>query len=384
MGSKNYIGIVAPTPGSKEGESGHTATKMMVEVMKRYHDGIYIFTRDTFKSDFPERNIFIHKFHKPYPNSSFLKRMLGMVIYQSRIAKSVINHHDKLRGVIFGGWGMVIPLLACKIFKIKSIQRIGGHPIKVVQSRSEKLFLINKIRLYLAKIAMNLGFSLSSYIVIISPVMRDFIGLNKYADKVRIWNHYYFKREEFNYSIEFSKRDNIIGFVGIINSEKGVSELIDAFPRVLKYCPDSKLLIIGDGPYLSHMKEKVRVLELDDKVEFTGFIPREKMKTQMNRMKLFVLPTKHEGLPKVILEAMACGTPVLTTSVGDIPDTIKDGENGYLLSNSEPDNITDKIINVLSDNNLSETSYKSREYIKEHYSFEAALNRYEKNILEIL
>jgi len=98
-------------------------------------------------------------------------------------------------------------------------------------------------------------------------------------------------------------------------------------------------------------------------------------------MKLLVLPSYTEGLPKAVLEAMACGTPVLATTVGAIPDIIKDGETGFLLKNNSPDHIADRIIEILGDHtNLGYVQRKARALVVEKYTYDKAVKRY-NNIL---
>jgi len=96
-----------------------------------------------------------------------------------------------------------------------------------------------------------------------------------------------------------------------------------------------------------------------------------------NRWKLLLNPTTHEGLPNTVLESMACGTPVLTSSVGGIPDIISDNENGWFLPDETIDTMCDKLERVLSENHMTQISEKSSAFVTEHYTYQNALNRFE-------
>jgi len=104
------------------------------------------------------------------------------------------------------------------------------------------------------------------------------------------------------------------------------------------------------------VKHELRISGLKDKVMFTGWVPHEELPKYLNDIKLYVLPSYSEGLPKATLEAMACGTPVLVTPVGGIPDVIKDGKTGFITEDNSSECIARNIIRALSHPNLDQSA----------------------------
>lgn len=124
-------------------------------------------------------------------------------------------------------------------------------------------------------------------------------------------------------------------FVGRLTEQKGVTYIIDAVNEILKKRNDLKgslvCSIIGDGPLRGVLEEKVKGLGLGDSIIFHGWVPREKLPTFYQNADVFVLPSSDEGMPNVVLEAMASGLPIITTFVPGSEELVVGGENGMLV-----------------------------------------------------
>ncbi|PKN65126.1 MAG: hypothetical protein CVU57_12000 [Deltaproteobacteria bacterium HGW-Deltaproteobacteria-15] len=124
-------------------------------------------------------------------------------------------------------------------------------------------------------------------------------------------------------------------FVGRLAPEKGLFFLLDGFSGLLEKQPGLELHLVGDGPLKEELEERARSPELLGKVFFHGFVPHgENLFDYFDQCQVFVMSSYTEGLPRVIVEAMARGVPVVATRVGGIPHLIRNGENGLLY---EPD-----------------------------------------------
>ena len=116
---------------------------------------------------------------------------------------------------------------------------------------------------------------------------------------------------------------------GRLTAAKDHATLIRAFAQLRSWEP-ARLVILGEGPERSNLRHLARELEVSDHVNMPGFVSNPF--SYMARADVFVLPSRHEGFPNVLVQAMSCGTPVISTQCRSGPDEIlKDGELGYLV-----------------------------------------------------
>ena len=120
-------------------------------------------------------------------------------------------------------------------------------------------------------------------------------------------------------------------FVGRLVPVKGVSVLIDAFSRIADAYPDATLTIVGDGAERRKLEDMSNQLGLEERVFFTGALNQHQVAVRMSEADLFVLPSFAEGLPVVLMEAMASGLPVIATNVAGTPELVENGVTGQLV-----------------------------------------------------
>ena len=165
-----------------------------------------------------------------------------------------------------------------------------------------------------------------------------------------------------------TRKRHSICFVGRLHSVKNLLALLEAL-KGLSYTID----IIGSG----EQEEELRRFATDNKVEanFPGNIPNHELPELLNEHELFVLPSLWEGMPKTLLEAMACGLPVVGTDVPGIKEVIKDGENG-ILCDTDSGSIRQAIIRVMEDEGLRQTlARNARKTIEEGFSLSKLIDR---------
>jgi glycosyltransferase involved in cell wall biosynthesis len=153
----------------------------------------------------------------------------------------------------------------------------------------------------------------------------------------------------------------------ILDPRKNVSMLLDAFARVRAAMPDINLAIIGDPPREIDVS-KCEQLGLTQAVQFLPARSQTSLIPYYQSAELFVLPSTQEGLSISMLEAMACGLPVISTRCGGPEGVIQDGLTGRLTTNDDADSYADAILSVLSDPillkemRLAANSYAQRTY----------------------
>lgn len=172
--------------------------------------------------------------------------------------------------------------------------------------------------------------------------------------------------------------ENIILNACRINPVKGIEDSIKVMPYLKEKFPDLKLKIVGpitNESYFKYLKNLVSKLDCKNLVEFVGPVPNNKMNSIYNSSKLFLFTSKHEGQPGVILEAMACGLPVISTPVGIVPKLIKDDINGFVIKRQDPKTITSKLFHFLTNENLrKKVALTARETVEKDYSLENYTN----------
>jgi glycosyltransferase involved in cell wall biosynthesis len=136
-------------------------------------------------------------------------------------------------------------------------------------------------------------------------------------------------------------------FLGVVRAEKGVYDLLAAWPRVLARLPEAQLVIAGSGEV-----ERARALAQEtgfgSSVEFPGWVGPEEKARLLAKASTLVLPSHFEALPMAVLEGMAAGLPIVATRVGAIPDAVGEGA-GLLVEPQDPEALAQALVTALGD-----------------------------------
>ncbi len=145
----------------------------------------------------------------------------------------------------------------------------------------------------------------------------------------------------------------IVGVVGRLELEKGHPTLLEAWPHVLRSCPDAYLVIVGEGSRLDALHEIARDMQILHRVVFTG--RRDDIPAVTAAFDVAVLPSYREAQGLTILEAMALSRPVVASNVGGIPEMIEDGVTGLLVPPHDPPALAAAIVRLLNNHQLADT-----------------------------
>jgi glycosyltransferase involved in cell wall biosynthesis len=139
----------------------------------------------------------------------------------------------------------------------------------------------------------------------------------------------------------------VIGIGARLTEQKGITYLLKALPTVLAQHPSLTVIVAGNGPLLPDLKGEAAALGLEQRVRFVG--PRTDMPEIIRLFDIYVLPSLWEGLPIVLLEAMAAGCPIVATRVGGNAVAVSEGRNGLLVPPADPPALAKALSDLLSD-----------------------------------
>jgi teichuronic acid biosynthesis glycosyltransferase TuaC len=175
-------------------------------------------------------------------------------------------------------------------------------------------------------------------------------------------------------------------YAGYLIRRKGIYELVEAFSKIRKKGLDIMLVMCGSGPEESALKALIREKNIEDAVRMVGEVEPEQMSKWMQVSDLFVLATHTEGMPNVVMEAMACGVPVIATAVGGLPAAIGDCEGAILVPPKNIDAFVEAIMGIANDSKLRKRMQKAaRKKAEQDFGIEQNAHRilnYLKQVIE--
>lgn len=158
---------------------------------------------------------------------------------------------------------------------------------------------------------------------------------------------------------------------------KRVTDLIEIMRIVVNEIPNSRLIIVGDGPERIDVERRIEKLDLCNNVHLLGV--RTNMQEIFCGTDAFLLNSTLEGMPLVLLEAMACGVPVVTTPAGGVPELVRPGVDGIVTKGFEHDEFAKAVIGILEKDSLRKNLAKAgRKRVIESFSSERIVPMYEK------
>jgi glycosyltransferase involved in cell wall biosynthesis len=172
--------------------------------------------------------------------------------------------------------------------------------------------------------------------------------------------------------------------IGRLTDQKDYPSLFRAFSAVLTNLPRTRLLVIGRGPLKAELEEQVRRLGLQDGISFLGF--RADIPSLLAASDASVMASRWEGMPNVVIEALASELPVVGTDVGGMRELVDDGVDGYLVPPSRPDALASamlKVMRVSSEERL-EMGRKGRDIVRDRCDLQKVMSRWRTLIEELM
>ena len=268
--------------------------------------------------------------------------------------------------------GLTIPIGILKLFGKETILNLAASSPMMIGSHAY-IPLIKRIERQLESI----NYFIADKIILYSTRLVSEWKLENYADKILFASEHLINSEEFCCSMKLGHRDTIVGYIGRLSEEKGILNLIGAI-EILRISEEINFIIGGDGPLKNQLLEYISANKLGDRVKYVGWISHSELPNYLNRIKLLVLPSYTEGLPNIMLEAMACETLVLATPVGAIPDYLADGTNGFIMKDNSPNCIADSIGHALNHPDKELIASNARDLIIHEFTLDSAICKWRK------
>lgn len=184
---------------------------------------------------------------------------------------------------------------------------------------------------------------------------------------------------------EFGIKDQsiLIGSIGRLDRNKGLDYLIKAAKKLITEFNNLLFMIVGDGSSKQELLDEVDELGMRERIIFTGF--RNDIPSILSAIDIFVLPSLMEGLPMVLLEAMASEKPIVATRVGDIPLVLKNNESGILINQRDEDELAAAIRFLVENKSYSRfIAEKGLERVRNEYSSKQMARRYREVYNDVL
>jgi len=361
------------------GHEGSTPLSNLVKLLSESVDKLYLISSGVLLQNLElDDNVLAFRVNHR-PSSNAVMRAVNYLYTQLKILRYVMVTSKRINIFIFflGGEGLLIPMLILKLLRKKTLLIFSEIAIKVYAVRNDPLSKFMSL-------LVSINSRLADKLVLYSHNLISEGKFTRYRHKIIIAHRHFVDFDMFSMKKKIDNRSKIVGYIGRLSEEKGVSNLIKAIPLVLKERRDVQFIICGEGKLSDKIKRIVDAEGLKAHIKLMEWIPHEDVPRYLNKLKLLVLPSFTEGLPNILLEAMACGTPVLATSVGAVPDVVIEGKTGFLLKSTRQEHIAERVVGLLDNPDLLErVSKEACRSVRKKFCFEKTLESW-RNILKEL
>lgn len=177
----------------------------------------------------------------------------------------------------------------------------------------------------------------------------------------------------------YEENDIVIGTVKMMEKKYGSEDILDAFNMLTKKNPSIplKLLMVGRGSLTNYLMEKAQNYNISDLVKFTGIVPFDQVPKYHNMLDIYLAPSTDdsESFGVGILEASACGKPVIVSNIGGLPEVIQDNHTGYMVPPNNPQILAEKIEHlVLNKEARLKLGENGRRFVEEKYDYDKILD----------
>ncbi len=164
-------------------------------------------------------------------------------------------------------------------------------------------------------------------------------------------------------------------FIGRVVYQKGLDLLVRALSHLKKLSWD--LSIVGDGSYKEQLLSQIDDNQLSDRVHILGWRSKEELLSNLAHANIFINPSRHEGMPNAVLEAMACGLPIIASRIAGNEDLVRHGENGLMINSENEDELKDALQILITEKDLCQRMGAfSRKMVEQQFSWSHSGEQY--------
>lgn len=359
VGMENYI----------RGGVGEVVYNLSLKLAQLGHE-IYIFTTSADSNDYIEK----------YGNITLFRYVRRFKIADTDISPSLFNGALKydLDVVHLHLGSPPATLAALRYIKKRRKPFVVTHHLDPEWNYGS---IIRRVLVFIySKYYVKKALSKSDIIIALSEhflIMSKFLG--KYRTKIKIipnginledFDTLYTKIEA-RENLDLSLDDKIILFVGGLTERKGPQVLLKAMPIILRNVPDSRLVLVGSfTDYLKQLERLAKDLGIETNVEFAGFVDDATKMMYYKSADFFVLPSFSEAFPIALLEAAACGLPLVVSNLEAFRTIIEEGYNGLFTKTGDEKDLAEKVIYLLENEDIRKRMSKNTIKKVEDYSWD--------------
>ncbi|MFU2191310.1 glycosyltransferase family 4 protein [Methanobacterium sp. MZD130B] len=373
--------LVIDYPYPPKFKESYKFTINFIRIMESITENLYIISGNVSEKMIADKthlhyvNIYPHLLSelKPLWVSKFVWTIKTLII-QLEICFGIIKFYKKSEIIIFfmmHPFTEVIPMMFAKVLKKKVLKvPFGLSPKEIIYAG----YLFHLVEGFVLDLA---DYYIPEYETVASEIIKN--DNLKHPSKLLSSAHFFILEDNFKIESKIESREKIIGYIGGFRKIKGIMNFLKALPTILDEIEDVKIYVIGDGILKGEVQRLIKQYNTE-RVILCDWIPHNKLPNILNKLKLIVIPSYSEGVPNIAIEAMACGTPVLSTCVGVIPLLIHQNDAGFILKDNSPSSISKEIIEIMSydDDFLQDTVEKARQVIERDYLLNSTTKRWEK------
>jgi glycosyltransferase involved in cell wall biosynthesis len=164
-------------------------------------------------------------------------------------------------------------------------------------------------------------------------------------------------------------------YLGRLKKYKSIDHLLAGFSLILNQIPEARLVVVGDGDYKDHLMDLAKKLDLENRVEFTGYVDKYEKVRRLQKAWVAVYPSLKEGWGLTNIEANACGTPVIASNVPGLKDSVTCGKTGLLFEYGNVQELSECMIKILSDRDYRDNLIRGGLSWAKSFSWDEAANK---------